>query len=377
MSVTYIADHIFDGETLRQDVPVTVSDGRIVAFEGCAGAEEIRLHGMLAPGFVDVQVNGGGGYLFNNAPDLETLKVMGAAHAAFGTTGFMPTLVTDDIAVMQQAADAVAVALAQNLPGVLGIHFEGPHLAGARKGIHPENHIRELSEQELIVYARNDLGDKMITLAPETVAPDVIAVLVGLGVKVCLGHSNADYETTQAALAAGATGFTHLFNAMSRLNSRDPGMVGAALLDPDSWCGIILDGHHVHAGTARLAHHAKPKGKMMLVTDAMSLIGTQEESFPFFGELIFRDGDRLANGDGVLAGSHLDMTTAVRNAVTYLGIEYEEALRMASLYPAEFLGQDQTRGRLTVGGAADFILMKDDRTIQGTWIGGKKVFKKI
>ncbi|WP_339865687.1 N-acetylglucosamine-6-phosphate deacetylase [Paremcibacter congregatus] len=377
MSVTYIADHIFDGETLRQDVPVTVSDGRIVAFEGCAGAEEIRLHGMLAPGFVDVQVNGGGGYLFNNAPDLETLKAMGAAHAAFGTTGFMPTLVTDDIAVMQQAADAVAVALAQNLPGVLGVHFEGPHLAGARKGIHPENHIRELSEQELIVYARNDLGDKMITLAPETVAPDVIAVLVGLGVKVCLGHSNADYETTQAALAAGATGFTHLFNAMSRLNSRDPGMVGAALLDPDSWCGIILDGHHVHAGTARLAHHAKPRGKMMLVTDSMSLIGTQEESFPFFGELIFRDGDRLANGDGVLAGSHLDMATAVRNAVTYLGIEYEEALRMASLYPAEFLGQDQTRGRLTVGGAADFILLKDDRTVQGTWIGGKKVFKKI
>lgn len=374
MTVTYIANKLFDGESLKENVPVSISDGRIVAFETVPGAPQKQLSGLLAPGLIDVQVNGGGGRLFNNAPDLETLRIMGEAHGAFGTTGFMPTLITDEISVMQRAADTVAAACSAQTPGVLGIHFEGPHLAGARKGVHPENHIRELSEQELMLYSRDDLGVKVVTLAPETVHPEVISVLVNLGVKVCLGHSNATFEATQAALNAGAMGFTHLYNAMSRLNSRDPGMVGAALLDQASWCGIILDGHHVHAGAARLAHHSKPQGKIMLVTDSMSLIGTEEDSFPFFGSHIYRDGDRLTNGDGVLAGSHLNMVTAVKNAIDFLNVDLAEALRMASLYPAEFLGQDDVRGRLKVGCPADFILLDDKLTVQGTWVRGERIF---
>ncbi|WP_226666007.1 N-acetylglucosamine-6-phosphate deacetylase [Microbulbifer aggregans] len=372
MAQTYIAEKLFDGEQLHQDVSLVVEDGKVVALGKEAGADAIRLRGLLAPGLIDIQVNGGGGALFNNDPTVNALCKMSTAHARFGTTGFMPTLITDEVAVMQKAADAVSAAIREGVPGVIGVHFEGPHLSKPKKGTHEEKFIRPLSEEELAIYARDDLGLKMVTLAPENVAAADIEKLVSLGVKVCLGHSNANGETAAAAVAAGATGFTHLYNAMSPLHSRDPGMVGTALISDDCWCGLIADGHHVSAEAMTLALKAKPRGKVVLVTDAMSLVGSEEKSFPLFDRIVTREGDKLTSTTGELAGSHLDMIGAVRNIRDWCGVDLSEALRMAALYPAQFLGAEG--GRIAEGVQADLILIDDELQVQKTWIAGQEVF---
>ena len=372
MVQAYIAEQLFDGEELHKDVAITIDGGKVASLGGTPAADAVRLNGLLAPGLIDVQVNGGGGALFNNDTSVNALGKMSSAHAQFGTTGFMPTLITDQVDVMHKAADAVSAALKEGVPGVLGVHFEGPHLSAPKKGTHEECFIRPLSDEELAIYARDDLGLKMVTLAPENVSPDDIAKLVSLGVKVCLGHSNADGKTAAAAVAAGASGFTHLYNAMSPLHSRDPGMVGTALISDDCWCGLIADGHHVSAEAMTLALKAKPHGKIMLVTDAMSLVGSDEQSFPLFNRTVTRDGDKLTSNTGELAGSHLDMIGAVRNIRDWCGVELTEALRMAGLYPAEYLGFKG--GRIAEGAAADMILINDDLQVQKTWIGGQEVF---
>ncbi|WP_295801137.1 N-acetylglucosamine-6-phosphate deacetylase [uncultured Microbulbifer sp.] len=372
MAQTFIAEQLFDGEQFQRDVALTVDDGKVIAVGGDHPADAVRLQGLLAPGLIDVQVNGGGGALFNNDTTVSALAKMSAAHAKYGTTGFMPTLITDEVPVMQKAADAISAALKEEVPGVIGVHFEGPHLSKPKKGTHEEKYIRPLSEAELAIYARDDLGLKMVTLAPENVSPEDISKLVSLGVKVCLGHSNADGKTAAAAVAAGATGFTHLYNAMSPLHSRDPGMVGTALISDGCWCGLIADGHHVSAEAMTLALKAKPRGKIMLVTDAMSLVGSDETSFPLFDRIVTREGDKLTSTTGELAGSHLDMISAVRNIRDWCGVELAEALRMAALYPAQFLGTGG--GRITQGVQADLILLDDELRVQKTWIGGQEVF---
>ncbi|KUJ83303.1 N-acetylglucosamine-6-phosphate deacetylase [Microbulbifer sp. ZGT114] len=370
---TLIAEKLFDGESIRTDVAITLGDdGRIAELGGEAPAGAVRLQGLVAPGLVDVQVNGGGGALFNNDPSINALGKMSTAHARYGTTGFMPTLITDEVAVMQDAAEAVSAAIRESVPGVLGVHFEGPHLSAPKKGTHEERFIRPLTDEEFGIYARDDLGIKMVTLAPENVDPVDIRKLVELGVKVCLGHSNADGATVAAALEAGATGFTHLYNAMSPLHSREPGMVGMALISDEAWCGLIADGHHVSAEAMRLAIKAKPKGKIMLVTDAMSLVGSEQTSFPLFDRVVTREGDKLTSTTGELAGSHLDMISAVRNTHRWCGVDLFEALRMASLYPARFLGYEG--GCVTEGGPADLILLNDELQVQKTWISGREVF---
>lgn len=372
MAQTFIAQQLFDGEVFHRDTAFTVDGGKVLAVGVSAGADAVRLEGLVAPGLIDVQVNGGGGALFNNDTTVSALGKMSAAHARFGTTGFMPTLITDEVAVMQRAADAVSAALRQGVPGVMGVHFEGPHLSTPKKGTHEARFIRALSEEELAIYRRDDLGLKMVTLAPENVAPEDIRKLVALGVKVCLGHSNADGKTAAAGVAAGATGFTHLYNAMSPLHSRDPGMVGTALISDACWCGLIADGHHVSPEAMTLALKAKPQGKIMLVTDAMSLVGSEETSFPLFDRIVTRDGDRLTSTTGELAGSHLDMIGAVRNIRDWCGVELGEALRMASLYPAQFLGADG--GRIRAGAPADFIVLDEALQVEKTWIGGTQIF---
>ncbi|PCO05454.1 N-acetylglucosamine-6-phosphate deacetylase [Microbulbifer flavimaris] len=373
MARTLIAEKLFDGESIRTDVAITLGDdGRIAELGGEAPAGAVRLQGLVAPGLVDVQVNGGGGALFNNDPSINALGKMSTAHARYGTTGFMPTLITDEVAVMQDAAEAVSAAIRESVPGVLGVHFEGPHLSAPKKGTHEERFIRPLTDEEFGIYARDDLGIKMVTLAPENVDPVDIRKLVELGVKVCLGHSNADGATVAAALEAGATGFTHLYNAMSPLHSREPGMVGMALISDEAWCGLIADGHHVSAEAMRLAIKAKPKGKIMLVTDAMSLVGSEQTSFPLFDRVVTREGDKLTSTTGELAGSHLDMISAVRNTHRWCGVDLFEALRMASLYPARFLGYEG--GCVTEGGPADLILLNDELQVQKTWISGREVF---
>ncbi|WP_133182148.1 N-acetylglucosamine-6-phosphate deacetylase [Shewanella decolorationis] len=375
MKFTLIAEQLFDGEAFHRDVPVTIEDGLIASLDTASGAKEIRYPGTLVPGFIDVQVNGGGGALFNSSPTVACIETIGKAHARFGTTGFLPTLITDDVQVMAKAADAVASAVAQKSAGVLGVHFEGPHLSVPKKGVHPQGFIREITEAELAIFCRQDLGIRVVTLAPENVSPEVIRPLVESGVKVCLGHSNADYDTVVAALAAGATGFTHLYNAMSPLGSREPGVVGAAIESETAWCGLIVDGHHVHPAAARVALRAKPRGKVMLVTDAMPPVGMDDEtSFELFGTQVLRVGDRLNAVTGELAGCVLDMATAVENSVKMLGLPLGEALRMASLYPAEFLGIAESVGRLAVGQRADLVLLDNQHKVLANYIAGNAVY---
>ena len=303
------------------------------------------------------------------------------AHSQFGTTALLPTLITSNLKTIKRAADVISRAVERRLPGILGIHFEGPHISVSKKGIHSSDHIRVLSEPELEIYCRDDLGIKVLTVAPENITPEQIKILVAHKVKVCLGHSDANFELTLEALNAGATGFTHLFNAMSPLTSRQPNMVGAALLDENSWCGLILDGHHVHPATAKLAIRAKPQGKIMLVTDAMSTIGSSQSAMTFDGHNIQLTGNKLTSKAGRLAGSALDMITAVVNAQSMLDIPLTEALRMATLYPADFLGIAEQKGHFSHGSSADFTLLslptlpKDMQChVKKTWISGNKIF---
>lgn len=376
MLETFIATRIFNGSEMLSDVPITIENGKILSFDSVSNAKEVRLKGTLVPGFIDTQVNGGGGALFNHQPDIDTLQSLIMAHAKFGTTSVLPTVITSDITTMQCAANAVSQAIQRTVPGILGIHFEGPHLSPIKKGIHSEKHIREFSQQEMDILCRDDLGIKVVTLAPESVSCEVIKTLIENDVIVSLGHSNATYQQTVAALKAGAMGFTHLFNAMSTLTSREPNMIGAALQDQKSWCGIILDGHHVHPVTASIAHKVKALGKIMLVTDSMSTIGSEQTSLNFDGHEIKLSGNRLTSHTGQLAGSALDMISAVNNAVDMLGVSKLEALRMASLYPATFLRQEKQRGQLLVGSEADLTLISEEHPsrVLGTWCSGTQIF---
>ena len=352
---------LVDGRRIVDIVPL--QDARLQA------AERVELGGgTLAPGFIDVQVNGGGGVLFNDRPDLHGVRAIAAAHRQFGTTALLPTLISDDDATMDAATSAVAQALESNVPGVIGIHFEGPYLAPQRKGIHDAAHFRVPGDADFARLARAR-GSVFVTLAPERVAPEAIRELVARGIVVAAGHTAATYEQTRAALDAGLSGFTHLFNAMSPLTSREPGVVGAALEDRASWCGIIADGFHAHAATLRVALAAKPRGKLVLVTDAMPPVGAASDSFVLNGQtIICRDG-RCTNNAGVLAGSALDMASAVRYAVAQLHVAPEEALRMAATYPAAWLRQRE-RGRIAPGMLADLVLLDADFGVRATWIGG-------
>ncbi|MGI5308169.1 N-acetylglucosamine-6-phosphate deacetylase [Rheinheimera sp. WS51] len=363
---------LFDGEHWLENITVTIVAGKIQAI---TPAKATVTAGTLVPGFIDIQVNGGGGVLFNAAPTLATLHTMLLAHAQFGTSAFLATLITDRLDIMQQAADVIAQAIANQQAGVLGIHFEGPHISSPKKGVHAEQYIRPISEAEMAIYRRTDLGIKMLTVAPEAVSSEQIAELVAAGVIVCLGHSNADADTTLAALAAGASGFTHLYNAMSALNSRAPGMVGAALADPISWCGLILDGHHVDPIAAKVALAAKPQGKIIIVTDAMAPVGTDETEFRLLDDLVCRNGNKLTNAAGQLAGSVLNMQEAVNYAVAELGLALEEALRMASLYPAQFINSKQL-GRIEVGYQADLVLLDEQNHVLANWVNGNLVYQK-
>lgn len=369
MKTFYRAARLFTGENFIDNALFSVENG-VFKLEDSTSESVVELNGLVAPGFIDVQVNGGGGAFFNAQQSTDCLDRIAKAHGKFGTTALMPTLITDKVEVMQAAADATAKAISEGVPGVLGIHFEGPHLSFPKKGTHSEQFIRPISEQEFAIYARQDLGIKMVTLAPENVSIADVERLVASGVKVSLGHTNADYQTTMAALNAGADGFTHLYNAMSPFTSREPGVVGAALWHDNSWCGLIVDGHHVHPLSAQLAIRTKQRGKIMLVTDAMPPVGTDDMEFDFFdGRKVIRTGDRLNSSTGELAGSVLDMASAVRNTVNTLDVSLCESLRMAALYPAQYLNL-KNKGRLLDGFDADFVVLDEQQYVKATYIAG-------
>ena len=329
--------------------------------------------GTLAAGFIDLQVNGGGGVMFNDAPTAETMATIGRAHRAFGTTGFLPTFISGARAGMASAVAAVREAMDSGEPSVLGIHFEGPHINPARRGAHDARHIRPLAGDDLDLLASLGAGRTLVTLAPECVAPSDIAALAARGVIVAAGHSEADAGTMDAAMAHGLTGVTHLFNAMGPLGHREPGAAGAALTRDRLACGIIADGAHVNWDVLRLAWRAKPAGKLFLVTDAMSPVGAPDVDAIRIGDETAHVVDgclRLA--DGRLAGSLLNMGQAVRNCVVHAGIPLEDALAMAAAYPADFLRLSESRGRLAPGLRADLVWLDDDLRVRATWVGGAR-----
>lgn len=373
---------LVNGRLLVEDVFV---DGRAVVIEGSviaglhavadlpADLDRYDLEGgILVPGFIDTQVNGGGGVLFNDSPTVEAIRTIGEAHRIFGTTGFLPTLISDDLKVIRAGIEAVDAAIGAGVPGVLGIHIEGPFLNEQRKGIHDAEKIRELDEEGLAVLMSATTGRTLVTVAPECTTPGMIARLVGAGVIVSAGHSDATYAKMRTAIEAGLSGVTHLFNAMSQLTSREPGVVGAALEDEAVCCGIIVDGHHVSPATLKLALRCKPHNKFMLVTDAMPSVGTDATAFTLQGKEIFVENGACRDETGRLAGSHLDMASAVRNAVATLDLPIETAAQMASAFPAAFLGLARDRGAIARGYFADLALLDDDLTVRATWIGGRR-----
>jgi N-acetylglucosamine-6-phosphate deacetylase len=373
MALAIAKARVLSSQGWRDDAAVIVEDGRIVELSTHIppNAEVRDLAGqILLPGFIDCQVNGGGGMLFNDQPTAEGIRAIGAAHRRFGTTGFLPTLISDTIDKMRIAIAAVDDAIAEGVPGVLGIHLEGPFISRARKGVHAEQYLHSPDASELRLAESPHLGVTLLTLAPERVTVDQIRQLSQAGVIVSAGHSDADYATVRAALDAGVRGFTHLFNAMSPLASRSPGVVGAALDDADSWCGVIVDGHHVDAASLRVALRAKPRGKIFLVTDAMPPVGAADSSYVLNGETITARDGICQTANGTLAGSALSMIDAVRNAIDMLGVPLDEAARMASTYPADFLGLGATHGRIDAGCRATFTVVDTDLHVTETWIDG-------
>jgi N-acetylglucosamine-6-phosphate deacetylase len=359
---------------LREDVCVVIGGDEIAALASAppADAEIVDLHGgLLLPGFVDTQVNGGGGVLFNDDPSVTGIRTIAETHARFGTTGLLPTLISDDLSVVEAGIRAVDEAIEMGVPGVLGIHIEGPFLANKRRGIHDETKLRPMRDEHLTLLTSAKHGRTLVTLAPECVTPDQIAYLVEHGVIVSAGHSDAPYEVVRAAIDRGLSGFTHLFNAMSQLANRAPGMVGAALEDDSTYAGIIADGHHLHPATLRVAVRAKGAKRLMLVTDAMPTVGVDDTRFTLQGREIWRDGETLHGADGVLAGSTLTMAGALKGMIQQGRVPLADAARMASATPAAFLGLGDRLGAIAPGMRADLVLIDDGFAVQQTWIGGR------
>jgi len=372
---------IFDGEDWHDGKAVLIADGVVESIVAAAavpaGMETIDLPGgFLAPGFVDLQVNGGGGVMLNDAPSVETIRRICAAHAPFGTTALLATLITDTPETTAATLEAGAAAVREKVPGFLGLHLEGPHLSLSRKGAHDPDLIRPMDKSDLdrLVGAGKSLPVLMTTVAPETVTPQQIAALAGAGTVVSLGHSDAGFATARAAVDAGARQVTHLFNAMSQLQHREPGMVGAALDSAEISAGLIADGFHVDRHAIAIALRAKRgPGRIFLVTDAMATIGTDMTEFTLNGRIIRRAGGRLTLEDGTLAGADLDMISAVRFMHREVGLPLEEALRMASLYPARAVGQEHRLGRIGNGRPASFVHLSDALEVRNVWIEGERV----
>jgi N-acetylglucosamine-6-phosphate deacetylase len=379
--IAYTGARIFDGEQWWERSALVVDGDRIegiIAADSPTDAQRVPMGGgILAPGFIDLQVNGGGGALFNLTPDVATIRTICSAFAKFGTTAALPTLITDTPEKNDLAIAAGIEAAEQKVPGFLGLHIEGPHLSVARKGAHDPSLIRPMEEADLLRYVegRKRLPNLLVTVAPESVTPNQITRLHEAGIVVSIGHSDAKYADVRAAVEAGATMVTHLFNAQSQLANRDGGVVGAALDMGNVWAGLIADGIHVSEVSIGVALRAKRgPGRIFLVTDAMSPTGTDAESFELTGQTVYRKNGALRLADGTLAGADLTMIQAITYVHRTLGLPLDETLRMASLYPAQALGVAHERGAVKPGLRADLVHLSDELEVRGTLIGGETAF---
>lgn len=367
-----VAGHavLIDGERIAAVLPLAQAPAD-------AAVRWLPADGLLVPGFIDVQVNGAGGVLFNDAPTADAALAIAAVARRTGTTSVLPTLMTDEAGKLRPACDAAVQAVARPRGGVLGVHLEGPFLSPDRPGVHRAEWMRRpgAADLELLETAARRIGRRgrlLVTLAPECADDADIARLAAAGITVAAGHTAASVERTRAALRAGVRGFTHLFNAMPPVVNRQPGPVVAAFADPDAWCTIIADGVHVHPALLRLLVQVKPRGKVVLVTDAMPISGTDATSFALFGRPVHRERGHLVTDDGTLAGADIDLAASVKNCVELLDLPLEESLRMASLYPAAYLGLEDELGRVAPGYRADLTLLDPALSALATWVGGEE-----
>ncbi|RIV82168.1 N-acetylglucosamine-6-phosphate deacetylase [Aurantiacibacter xanthus] len=365
-----MADRVVEGQALILD-----TNGRIHALaetlpDNCE-VQDLG-GGWLLPGFIDTQVNGGGDVLLNDQPTVDGIRAIAAAHRRYGTTGLLPTLISDHAPVVEAAIAAGEEALSAGVPGVLGVHIEGPHLNPVKKGIHDAERFSAVDEAVIARLTVPTSGRRIVTLAPELAPAGTVRALAEAGVLVCAGHSLADYDQTRAALAEGLAGFTHLFNAMTQFLSRDPGMVGAALEDRSTHFGLIVDGLHVHPASLKVALAARGIEGAMLVTDAMPPVGGTLEHFTLMGQDIAVVDGTCRGPDGTLAGSALTMAQAFRNAMDMMGCDIVTASRMASGNPARFLRMDSETGTIAPGLRADLVHLDDARKVTATWIDGAR-----
>ena len=371
-----LADRVFDGRVWQRDTAVMVRDGRIVGLaspgEIPSGWAQSRVPAgvFVTAGFIDLQVNGGGGVLLNDQPTADGMRAIARAHRRYGTTACLPTLITD---TREQMRSAIAAARSvAGSDGVLGLHLEGPFISPQRPGVHRPDRIvqpRAGDLEQLCELA--GAGHSLVTLAPECVPAGFVMTLASAGVRVSIGHSEASAAIVAQAVAEGATGVTHLFNAMPPFSARDPGIVGTALSEPRLTAGLIVDGIHVDPVSVRTAFAAKGADRIALVTDAMPTVGTSLDRFNLVGRAIKLVNGRLTTEEGTLAGAHLDMASAVRNAVRFAKVPLEDALRAASLTPAQFLGIENERGAIVPGARADLVALTDTLTVAATWIDGE------
>jgi N-acetylglucosamine-6-phosphate deacetylase len=372
MTMRYIkAAKIFDGHSVHDDSAMLIVNNHV---QSIVLQSEIPLNsnmetyagGMLVPGFVDVQVNGGGGVMLNDLPSVDAINTICRAHRDYGTTSLLPTLITDTPESTNAAIKAAIMAYEQNIEGFAGLHLEGPHLSIKRQGAHDPALIRAMtrSDIDVLLEAKLHLPTLLITIAPENVNLEQVNVLTNAGIIVSLGHTDCSYQTARDYFAAGATMVTHLFNAMSQMTNREPGLVGAALDTGSVFCGLIADGYHVHNATMSTALRSKSTpGAIFLVTDAMSTVGSDITSFKLNGREISRNKGRLTLSDGTLAGADIDMIACVKSARERLCLNAIEALRMATVYPAQAIGRANEIGCLKPGARADFVHVSDNLEI--------------
>jgi N-acetylglucosamine-6-phosphate deacetylase len=374
---------IFDGHAWHNDHALIIDGGTVKSISPAhdvpSSAKQVDVkHAIIVPGFIDLQVNGGGGIMLNDEQSVEAIMQICASHAQFGTTALLPTLITDTPEITAAAVEAGKQAKARAVPGFLGLHLEGPHLSVARKGTHHPGLIRPMQQVDLenLLALKGAFDALMTTVAPENTTEDQVRQLAEAGFIVSLGHTNVAYEIAERYVAAGAKTATHLFNAMSPLENRTPGLVGAAINLGTLSAGLIADGFHVHPASMSIALRAKQgPGRIFLVTDAMSTIGTDLPGLTLNGREIFRKDGRLTLADGTLAGADIDMLSSVLFVRNSIGLDFEEAVRMASLYPAEAIGLADRKGLLLPGYDADFVVLTGTHAMHSTWIGGERVFE--
>ena len=381
MKQALLGSQIFCGERFYDDHALLVEGKSIVDIVDKNNTPDnfnkIELdQGILAPGFIDLQVNGGGGVLFNNSPNKESLNTIIKAHQFFGTTSVMPTVISDSLEVLEQCIKTVTEEIKNN-SSLLGIHIEGPFFNTKYRGVHQKQYISTINSDYLNLFESLKGFPVMLTLAPECISSQQLKHLTSLGIKTLAGHSDATYDELDDAIKNGLDGFTHLFNAMGQISAREPGVVGSALHFENTFASIIVDLHHVHPSLIQLAYKLKPKGKLFFISDSMATINHGKPSFELYDEVVNESDGRLVNSEGKLAGSSITQIDAVKNAYQKCNIPLNQALAMASRYPAEYLGIANHLGSLKPGYRADLVHFDSNFKVHNAWVSGKQINQEL